>query len=297
MSFPPPENKEHVPRPARGAAVAQLLREELALFDAKHVPDFVARFRQIQDRDAEAILKPRDDAAAKKRNRIVEPRIPLGENLQRRERPALRGRLVPPSAWPAPFALGRARATPLHDIHRGLVLANSALRVLRRLPARAFHALHPLRRARPAGPHFCVPRAPPASDASPAQWPSPRRASPVPRPVQSSWRGFSAEQSSWPFAAFMLFAEDAIGLLPVWMSSKSSACETPSYEQDLDPFRKQRIANDESRRTSPAFRHTCRAVRSSKVGPPLRLRTSRRSGVSSQTASSRSCCQSQTDRA
>ena len=106
MSLPPPENRSTSHGTACRAAVAELLGEELALLDAQHVADLVAGFGQVQDRDAEPILEPRDDAAAEEWHRIVEPRIPLGENLQRRERPTLRCRFVPLGLG-APFARGR----------------------------------------------------------------------------------------------------------------------------------------------------------------------------------------------
>ena len=124
MSLPPPENSSTSHGPPAGEPSAQMFREEHAFLDAEHVANLVACFRQIQDRNAEPILEARNDAAAEEGHRIVEPRIPLGEDLQRCERLVLRNRL-------ASLGLGCAfwtrppRASPLHDLHRGRVFANA----------------------------------------------------------------------------------------------------------------------------------------------------------------------------
>jgi hypothetical protein len=47
--------------------------ENDAFLDAKHIANFVARFRKVQDRNTEPALEARNDAPAKEGNRIVEP--------------------------------------------------------------------------------------------------------------------------------------------------------------------------------------------------------------------------------
>ena len=48
-------------------------RKHGALLDAQHVSSFITRFCQIEDWDAEPALEARDDTAAEKGDRIVEP--------------------------------------------------------------------------------------------------------------------------------------------------------------------------------------------------------------------------------
>ena len=85
MSLPPPENSITSHGPPAGQPLVKCFDEELALLDAEHVAHLVAGLGQVQDRNAEPILEALDDAAAEKRNRIVEPGIAFGEYLQRLE--------------------------------------------------------------------------------------------------------------------------------------------------------------------------------------------------------------------
>ena len=76
--------EEHrVPRPARRTAVGELLDQHLALLHAEHVAHLVAGLGEVQDRHAQRVLEPRDDAAAEERHGVVEPRITFGEHLER----------------------------------------------------------------------------------------------------------------------------------------------------------------------------------------------------------------------
>ena len=106
--------------------MGQMFNEDRALLDAKHVANLISCLCQIQDWDPDPILEPRDDAAAEKRDWIVEPRIPLSKNLQRCERSTAFCRHLPALCLSLSFRARSPGTAPLHDLHRGFVFANAA---------------------------------------------------------------------------------------------------------------------------------------------------------------------------
>ena len=129
--------QERVPGAAGGAAIGEVLREQDALLDAEHESDLVAGIGEVEDRHAELGLETRDDAPGKHERGIVEPRIPLGHDLERHEGRRLRRR---GHALLAGLCGGRQGAALLHDRHGRLVVADAAVE----LRFRALVALVPL---------------------------------------------------------------------------------------------------------------------------------------------------------